>query len=57
MSSLKSIDNPVDFKFQNIGDNINTHNADIFLIFQLMVRPNFTRLIPNIDGEFQKILL
>ena len=32
--------NPVDFKFQNIGENINTHNGkNIFLIFQLMIRP------------------
>ena len=26
-SMLKSIGNPVDFKFKNIGENINTHNG------------------------------
>ena len=53
--ALKSIGNPVDFKFQNIGDNINTHNAEylpyISVNGQTLI---FTRLIPNIDGEFQE---
>jgi len=53
--ALESIANPVNFKFQNVGENINTRNAEylpyISLNGQTLI---FTRLIPNIDGKYQE---
>lgn len=53
--ALKSIANPVNFKFQNLGENVNTNNAE-YLPFisvndQTLI---FTRLIPNTDGKYQE---